>query len=126
MTNKTNKTFGLAPLKIEGELQHYETGRIATAEERTAYEQRQAQQLQAMQKFEHNMHEFAGDLVTRSWILNQLAIIEMLHSHNARVATSYLKDMVLYHIAEGKISDPSACAKEIADERPDPFSWGWW
>ncbi len=121
----TSKTFGLAPLKIEGELQDYETGRRATAEERTAYQQRQAQQLQAMQKFERNMQEFAGDLITRSWILDQLAIIERLHSHNARHATSYLKDLFLYHIAEGMISDLSACAKEIADERPDPFSWGW-
>ncbi len=114
--------MGLAQLKLEGTLQDYETGEVITDPERIAAYRADAQRrLDATKAFEKAV-AMVPEVLTPSWVATRYAMAE---ATDERGSITYLRRLVLWRMASGKIEHPQECAAIVMPEGEEPYSVGW-
>lgn len=115
------KRMGLATLKIEGELQDWETGNPLTPAQAAAYETRKRVRYQALQEFEEAMQNIP-DVLTPSWFAFHYQLADQA---DERGAITFLRRLLLWRLASGNVEHPKECAAIVMPEGEKRYSAGW-
>lgn len=114
--------MGLAILKEEGTLKDFDTGETITDPARIAAHRAAIRcRVEAMEDFEKAVAA-VPDVLTPAWIGARYALAEAADERNA---VTYLRRLVLWRMASGKIEHPDECARIVMPEGETPFSVGW-
>ena len=121
MNDDTEPAFGLATIKAEGGYRDFETGNPLTLEQIAAYEAVRARRHQAMRDFETAVATLP-DVIAPSWLA---ACYQLAEAADEREATTWLRRLVLWRTASGKIEHPQECAAIVMPEGEKAYSSGW-
>ena len=121
MSDDTGPAFGLATIKAEGGYRDFETGNPLTPEQIAAYEARRARRHQAMHDFEAAVATLP-DVITPSWLAPRY---QLAQAADERGATTWLRRLVLWRMANGKIEHSQECAAIVMPEGEKAYSSGW-
>ena len=101
------RSMGLAPLKREGGMVNFETGKEATHAERTAYEAVRSARLKASSEFDRLAAAGCGDILRPKWLF---VMYQLATEAEDRDYITWLRRLVLRKMASGEIEDLQRCA----------------